>query len=109
MAKHADGRIHWQKVLKVLRVRMGEVSLLDLSKELKIRANDAELSKTIDQLIEQGKITVAIGKTDSGTYGRVLTATQAFLEELIPKKFRSFEDLELRDRLLGFNLESFDE
>lgn len=62
MGDHYEGRIHWQKILKLLREEENNtLSLRALCDKLDVPHGNSEVEKTVHQLVDQDKVIVLIG------------------------------------------------
>lgn len=63
MTKHYDGRIHWNRVMKLLRANGNSLALYDLAHVMGLPVDDVELHKAVSQLQRQGRIRISLGRS----------------------------------------------
>jgi len=72
MTKHDPNRIHWNRVLRLIREEENAVAVYELAEKLKLKKGDNNLKAAIIQLINQGRIRMFLGKDKKGMVCRVV-------------------------------------
>jgi len=72
MGKHDPDRVHWAKVLKIIREAGNTgIAIYAIGKGLELEKNSSYLDDTIKQLLRHGKIRVMMGLNDESMPCRI--------------------------------------